>query len=131
METENWSLDEIQRQLAEANARRDELESLLKAKREESKGAVVEQIRSMILDNGYDPAEIMRLVLRGRRKARDTGASTTGRRRYVDPDNPANTYARGVLPGWMKEKMIEQGLDPASKADREHFKQNSLTLIED
>lgn len=126
MENSNLSLEEIQRQLQEADSKRAQLEKLLKNKREEGKGAVVEQIRNIILDNGYDPEEIMNLVLRRRRKL----VSDRQYRRYVDPDNPNNVYSRGVLPGWMKEKMAEQGYDPNSKEDREAFKANSLTLIE-
>lgn len=126
MEYSSLSLEEIERQLQEADTKRAQLEKLLKDKREEGKGAVVEQIRNIILDNGYDPEEIMNLVLRRRRKL----VSDRQYRRYVDPDNPENVYTRGVLPGWMKEKMIAQGYDPASKDDREAFKANSLQLVE-
>lgn len=126
MEHSNLSLEEIQRQLEEADNKKAQLEKLLKDKREEGKGAVVEQIRNIILDNGYDPEEIMNLVLRRRRKL----VSDRQYRRYVDPDNPENFYSRGVLPGWMKEKMAQQGYDPNSKDDREAFKANSLRLVE-
>ena len=50
--------------------------------------------------------------------------------RYVDPDNADNIYVRGVLPGWMKQKMQDQGYDPGSKSDREAFKANSLRVLE-
>ena len=126
MEHSNLSLEEIQRQLEEADNKKAQLEKLLKDKREEGKGAVVEQIRNIILDNGYDPEEIMNLVVRRRRKL----SGNRQYRRYVDPDNPENVYSRGVLPGWMKDKMAEQGYDPSSKEDRETFKSNSLKLIE-
>ncbi|MTW19766.1 H-NS family nucleoid-associated regulatory protein [Allochromatium palmeri] len=126
MEHSNLSLEEIQRQLQEADSKRNQLEKLLNDKREEGKGAIVEQIRNIILDNDYDPEEIMNLVLRRRRKL----VSDRQYRRYVDPENPNNFYSRGVLPGWMKEKMVEQGYDPSSKEDRETFKASSLTLVE-
>lgn len=120
------SLEEIKRQIEETEARRAQLEKLLEDKREQSKGQIVEQIRSLIFDNGYDPEEIMSLVLRRRRKL----VGPKKYRRYVDPDNPDNVYVRGVLPGWMKQKMIEKGYDPSSKADRETFKTNYLKLVE-
>ena len=126
MEHSNLSLEEIQRQLQEADSKKAQLERLLKDKREEGKGAVVEQIREIILENGYDPEEIMNLVVRRRRKL----SGNRQYRRYVDPDNPENVYSRGVLPGWMKDKMVEQGYDPSSKEHRETFKSNSLKLIE-
>lgn len=125
MEHANLSLEEIQRQLDEADSKKTQLEKLLKSKREEGKGAVVQQIREIIADNDYDAEEIMNLVLRRRRLS-----GNRQYRYYVDPENPENVYSRGVLPGWMREKMAEQGLDPASKEDRETFKANSLQLVE-
>jgi DNA-binding protein H-NS len=47
---------------------------------------------------------------------------------YVDPDNPSNTYVRGVLPGWMKDQMKATGFDPKNKEDRETFKQKHLKV---
>ncbi|BCU08139.1 hypothetical protein Atep_28160 [Allochromatium tepidum] len=125
MEHANLSLEEIQRQLDEADSKKAQLEKLLKSKREEGKGAVVQQIRKIIADNDYDAEEIMNLVLRRRRLS-----GNRQYRYYVDPENPENVYSRGALPGWMREKMAEQGLDPASKEDRETFKANSLQLVE-
>lgn len=125
MEHANLSLEEIQRQLDEADSKKAQLEKLLKSKREEGKGAVVQQIREIIADNDYDAEEIMNLVLRRRRLS-----GNRQYRHYVDPENPENVYSRGVLPVWMREKMAEQGLDPASKEDRETFKANSLRLVE-
>jgi len=126
VELSNLSIEEIQRQLQETDSKKAELERLLKSKREENKASIVEQIRSLIYDNDYDPEEIMDLVLRRRRKL----SGNRQYRHYVDPDNPNNVYSRGVLPGWMKDKMIEQGYDPSSKEDREKFKSTSLKLVE-
>ncbi|QIK38807.1 H-NS histone family protein [Caldichromatium japonicum] len=126
MDYSELSLEDIKRQIEEAEARRAQLEKILEDKREQSKGQIVEQIRSLIFDNGYDPEEIMNLVLRRRRKL----VGHRQYRRYVDPDNPDNIYIRGVLPGWMKQKMVEKGYDPSSKADREAFKSNYLKLVE-
>ena len=52
VEHSNLSLEEIQRQLEEADNKKAQLEKLLKDKREEGKGAVVEQIRKLIPDKG-------------------------------------------------------------------------------
>jgi len=125
VEYSNLSLEEIERQLLEADSKRTQLDKLLKNKREEGKGAIVEQIKNIILDNGYDPEEIMNLVLR-----RSRFVSDRQYRHYVDPENPDNVYSRGVLPRWMTDKMIAQGYDPASKEDRETFKSNSMRLVE-
>ncbi|MGQ9659860.1 MAG: H-NS histone family protein [Thermochromatium sp.] len=129
MDQSNLSIEEIQRQLEEATLKKAQLEKLLENKREEGKSAIVEQIRALILDNGYDPEEIMNLVLRRLHRRRKL-VGDRQYRRYVDPDNPDNVYSRGVLPAWMKEKMVEHGYDPSSRQDREAFKTKVLRLIE-
>ena len=67
------------------------------------------------------------LLTKGRRKSIGTGRS--GGRRYVDPHNPDNTYSRGPLPAWMKERMLAAGYDPADKGQREEFKTSQLELV--
>lgn len=134
MEYANLSVEEIQRQLAEAESKKTELRRLLEVRREEGKDDVVQQIRDLIENNGYDYDEIIPLVVPKRRRA---GAVVVRKlvgdrqyKRYVDPDNPENIYVRGVLPGWMKQKMQDQGYDPSSKEDREAFKANSLRELQ-
>jgi DNA-binding protein H-NS len=48
----------------------------------------------------------------------------------VDPENAENVYSRGAIPGWMKQKMQDQGYDPSKKADRDAFKANYLRVKE-
>jgi hypothetical protein len=38
---------------------------------------------------------------------------------FVDPANPGNTYSRGPVPVWLREKMIAAGYDPKEKDRRE------------
>jgi DNA-binding protein H-NS len=66
-------------------------------------------------------------LTKGRRKA--AGQRRSGNYpQYVDPENPANTYSRGPVPTWLKEKMIASGYDPANKDQREEFKTSHLQL---
>lgn len=90
---------------------------------------VAAQVKEMIQSAGYSIDEIVPLVQRTGRRGRRSQAVTPGQvvyPRFVDPDNPNNAYSRGVLPGWMKERMLAHGLDPSSKADRETFKTTHL-----
>nr|WP_081763416.1 H-NS histone family protein [Imhoffiella purpurea] len=128
MEYASLSVEEIQRQLQEAENKKVELKRLLEVRREEGKDDIVQQIRDLIEQNGYDYDEIIPHVSPKRRRGAG-GRKLVGDRqykRYVDPDNPDNVYVRGVLPGWMKQKMAAEGYDPASKDDRESFKANCL-----
>jgi DNA-binding protein H-NS len=65
----------------------------------------------------------------GKVRRKSAGSRRSGNyRQYVDPDNPSNTYSRGPVPVWLKERMIASGYDPADKAQREEFKTSHLKL---
>lgn len=134
MEYANLSVEEIQQQLDEIEHSKAELQRALVVRRQEARHEVAQQVRELILNNGYELEEIVPLIqARRRRAAAAAKAAPSGGRdytRYVDPENPENVYVRGVLPGWMKQKMQEQGYDPTVKADREAFKANYLHTVE-
>jgi DNA-binding protein H-NS len=134
VEYANLSLDEIRQHLEEIEQNKSELQRALLTRRQEAKQGVVQQIRDLISQNGYEIDEIIPLVAPRRRRgaAAAPRATPSGRdyTRYVDPENPQNIYVRGVLPGWMKQKMQEQGYDASKKADREAFKANYLQVPE-
>lgn len=129
MEYANLSVEEIKRQLEEAESKKAELKRLLEDRRQEGKSEVIQQIRDLIEDNGYDYEEILPLVAPKRKRGKKS-VSSRQYTRYVDPEDAANVYVRGVLPRWMKDKMRDQGYDPSSKDDREAFKTNSLRVLE-
>lgn len=136
MEYANLSVEEIQQQLDDIEHSKAELQRALLVRRQEAKHEVAQQVRDLILTNGYELEEIIPLIQARRRRAAAAAkapAPSGGGRdytRYVDPENPDNVYVRGVLPGWMKQKMQEQGYDPSVKADREAFKANYLQTVE-
>lgn len=130
------SVEEIQQHLDDIEQSKAELQRALVARRQEARHGVAQQVRDLILENGYDLEEILPLISARRRRGSVAKAAkpapTSGREytRYVDPENPDNVYVRGVLPAWMKQKMQEQGYDPSVKADREAFKANYLRVLE-
>jgi len=127
------SVEEIQQHLEEIEQNKAELQRALLSRRQEAKHGVAQQVRDLILQNGYELDEIIPLIMpRRRRGAAVKAAVSSGREytRYVDPENSANVYVRGVLPAWMKQKMQEQGYDPSVKVDREAFKANYLRVLE-
>ena len=130
MEFENLSLDEIQEQLDQIDQNRADLEKALEERRQQAKYEFAQHIKDLITENGYELAEIVSLL--GSRKRRATTKSS-GRQytRYVDPENTENVYVRGVIPGWMKQKMQEQGYDPSARTDREAFKANYLQVSDE
>jgi DNA-binding protein H-NS len=131
VEYENLSVDEIQQQIDELDQSRADLEKALEERRQQAKYELAQHIKDTIIEHGYELSEIVGLI-GGRRRRGSAAAKKSSRQytRYVDPENEGNVYVRGVIPGWMKEKMQEQGYDPGSKEDRESFKANYLQIME-
>ncbi|MBK1641261.1 H-NS histone family protein [Chromatium okenii] len=134
MEYANLSLEELKRQLNEAESKQAELNRMLEARRQAGKDDVIQQIRTIIDNNGYSYDDIIPFLAPKKRRGRgpakkQPGGATRQYTHYVDPENAKHIYVRGVLPRWMKQKMQAQGFDPSSKADREVFKANSLQAV--
>lgn len=132
VEYQNLSADELKNQIEQTKQREAELQRVLKNRWQAEKTQLAQEIRGMIEARGYDAEEVMDLVLpRRRRGAAAKKAGSGNYTCYVDPDNPKNVYTRGVLPGWMKEKMVASGLDPSKREDRDTFKANHLKAVQD
>jgi len=128
---ENLTVEEIQQQLEQIEQSRTDLEKALEQRRQQAKHDIAQEIKDMIADRGYDLGDVLPLLTGRKRRA---AAARKGDRhyvRYIDPENPDNVYVRGVIPGWMKQKMLDQGYDPSSKGDREAFKANFLQAADD
>jgi DNA-binding protein H-NS len=132
VEYTNLSVEEIRQQLAQIEQSKADLEVALERRRQEAKTQVAQQVRDLILDNGYEVNEILPLIAVRRRRGAGAAkrVANTQYTRYADPQNPEHVYVRGVIPGWMKQRMQEQGYDPSSKQDREAFKANYLTMLD-
>lgn len=130
MEFADLSVEELQRKLEETKNHEAALARLLEKRKQEGRGDVANEVKDLIASRGYALDDILPLLQKGRRGgAKDKNDGP--RRYYVDPNNPNHTYVRGVLPGWMKEKMAEQGYDPSNRDDRQTFKTTYLQLRED
>jgi DNA-binding protein H-NS len=121
------SVEELQEQLAQIEADRKALEAALRKQRAAELSGFAREIRDQIVARGYTVDEVFSLLGKGGRKG-GGGARSAGYPQYVDPDNPANTYTRGPVPVWLKEKMVAAGYDPADRAQREEFKTSHLQL---
>ena len=138
MELENLSYEEIQRLVADLEQERLSALAALGQRKEQAKYELAQTIKDMIAEQGYALNDIVPLL--GARKRRGPARSVAAPRRsstdnrqrtlYIDPDNAENVYSRGATPGWMKQKMQDQGYDPASKGDRDAFKANYLKVVE-
>ena len=124
------TLEQLQQRLAELETEWNEIETAIAAKLEEDKKQLAEEIAQRIKDAGHEFAEIISLI-NPRKRRGNKAAITPSYTTYVDPDNPDNTYVRGVLPGWLKDKMRAAGFDPGDKEDRETYKAQHLKAVTD
>jgi DNA-binding protein H-NS len=122
------STKEITEQLAQIEADKKDLEAALRKQRNAELSGFAREIRDLITERGYTPEEVCSALSKGRRKAA-SGRRSSGYPQYVDPDNPANTYSRGPVPVWLKEKMLAAGYDPADRGQREEFKSTQLKQV--
>ncbi len=127
---DNLSLDEIQERLNNIESDRAELEKALEQRHQQSRKELADEIKDMILSQGYELNEIIELVST-RKRGVGRGRGSRAYIRYVDPENGENIYIRGVLPKWMKDQMAAKGLDSKNKDDRNTFKLQHLTRLED
>jgi DNA-binding protein H-NS len=125
--SEPQSVEEIQAQLAQLEADEAALRQALRQQHAAEFAAFIGELREQIGARGYSLDDVVASLGKGRRGRSTTGASD-GYPRYVDPENPAQTYSRGPLPTWLREKMEAAGYDPADRSQRDEFKANYLRL---
>ena len=125
--SEPRSLEEIQAQLDQLAADQAALHEALRERRATEVAEFIDELREQIKARGYSLDEVVARLSKGRSR-RPVTAASSGVVRYVDPENPARTYARGPLPSWLREKMEAAGYDPADKAQRDEFKATHLRL---
>ena len=141
MTVETMSLEELLQHLADLEQQRTIAFHELEQRKQQGKYDVAQQVRDLIIGQGYTLEDILPLVTAKRRRSYtrrqqvsvpdpmpEAPAAPQGAY-YVDPANPANTYVKGALPAWLKEKIIAQGLDPKSKEDRIRFKAEYLHRV--
>jgi DNA-binding protein H-NS len=122
--SEPQSVEEIQAQLAQLEAEAVALRQALREQHAAEFAAFIGELREQIAARGYSLGDVVARLSKGRRGGSAKGAVT----RYVDPENPAQTYSRGPLPAWLREKMEAAGYDPADRALRDEFKATHLRL---
>jgi DNA-binding protein H-NS len=111
--------------LNEIEAEKANLEAALVQAKEETRASIVEQIRGLVTENGFDFDEILPLVVPPAPAKTDARIFST----WVMKDDPSKTYVRGVLPGWMKDAMAAIGLDPRMGEDRTKFKNEHMVQV--
>jgi DNA-binding protein H-NS len=117
-------------ELEEVTARAKELEKELARVRNEARNSLVANILTSIADHGFDKAEILDLLeKKSGGKAKAAKASKPAQQLH-DPEVPGQTYSKGALPAWIKERMRSLDLDPGDALHRKHYRDNYLQPVE-
>lgn len=122
------SLEELQQRLDVLASEWNAVETAIQDKMVEDKKKLVEEIHGKIAALGYELDDIVHLMLPRKRRGR-VAASDRSYTTFVDPENAGNTYIRGPLPAWLKNKMKAAGFDPSTRDQREAFKKEHLRAL--
>lgn len=130
------NLATLQQELAQLEQRRIELERMIVVTRRSDLRSFCSEVTALIKKRGHDLGDVVDELTRRYNRSVSPRASRSGRatvevERSVMAYNedPSYTYVRGVTPEWMKEKMREVGLDPASSADRRRFRNEHMHAV--
>jgi DNA-binding protein H-NS len=121
-------IEEMEQRLAQIEVDRKKLEAALAKRRQADLSAFAQSLREQIDAHGYRTTDVIALLKRPGRRAssRRHDRSYT---RYVDPENPKRSYARGRMPTWLRQKMEAAGYDANDRAQREEFKSRHLERV--
>lgn len=114
-------MKELIAQLEEVERQKRELEASLAAAKEQGRAKIVEEIRGMVSASGFDLYEILDLISPAPQAKKRGNRGNGAYRGWVSNDDPALTYVRGRMPGWIMSKMTDLGMTPKSKEDRRRF----------
>ena len=118
-------VEEIQAQLAQLDAEKAALQAALRERHAAEFAKFVNEFREQIFARGYRVDDVLARLGKGDRQ-RSAKTRSVRITRYIDPEVPERSYARGPLPSWLREKMQAAGYDPADKAQRDAFKATHL-----
>lgn len=130
----NDAVIELKAQLEATEARKSELEFALAEAKVQARQGVAEQVLELIRASGFDEQEILELLgpkpIQNERKRARKERSAKQRPRLALRGDSSKTYARGPMPGWIKQAMIETGMQPENAEHRAAFKAQYMVPAE-
>lgn len=106
--------------------RAQELQKEIASVESEARNSLINNILVSIDDHGFDRQEIVEQLQKRGRKAAKPATTRKPAVTMVDPAVPGQTYSRGPYPAWIKERMVQLGLDPANAEHRKQYRAENL-----
>lgn len=108
-------MQDLKDQLAALDAQRIAIETAIVAAEVAHKADLVDAIRGMIQDDGFDLDEISSMIPLKVAKTSTSKGNGDSRKaadtRWALKDDPTQTYTRGPTPRWMRQAIDSSGMD--------------------
>ncbi len=117
---------DLRQELDQLTVRAQELQKEIASVESEARNSLINNILVSIDDHGFDRQEIVEQLQKRGRKAAKPATTRKPAVTMVDPAVPGQTYSRGPYPAWIKERMVQLGLDPANAEHRKQYRAENL-----
>lgn len=117
---------DLRQELDQLTVRAQELQKEIASVESEARNSLINNILVSIDDHGFDRQEIVEQLQKRGRKAAKPATTSKPAVTMVDPAVPGQTYSRGPYPAWIKERMVQLGLDPANAEHRKQYRAENL-----
>lgn len=122
---------QLQKELADLEAKKAEVAAKLAAQREEVRTSLVESLRAHITTYGFQVEDIANAMLPKGRRTAVKGAKGTRKSSpatvYVDNET-GNTYSKGRVPEWLRQGMLRVQLNPDDPKSIKEYKTSHMTV---
>lgn len=120
---------DLRQELDQLTVRAQELQKEIASVESEARNSLINNILVSIDDHGFDRQEIVEQLQKRGRKAAKPATTRKPAVTMVDPAVPGQTYSRGPYPAWIKERMVQLGLDPTNAEHRKQYRTENLVAV--
>lgn len=120
---------DLRQELDQLTVRAQELQKEIASVESEARNSLINNILVSIDDHGFDRQEIVEQLQKRGRKAAKPATTRKPAVTMVDPAVPGQTYSRGPYPAWIKERMVQLGLDPTNAEHRKQYRAENLVAV--
>jgi DNA-binding protein H-NS len=122
---------DLKTQIEAEETRIAELKAALANAEQTARVNLAESIKMMIDEHGFALESILSLLQPTKTKRAKAGEKpqrlSVVKNSITDPET-GKVYTKGPLPGWLKDRMVNAGLDPDNKADRVKYRESLMPM---
>jgi DNA-binding protein H-NS len=122
---------DLKTQIDAEETRIAELKAALANAEQTARVNLAESIKQQIAEHGFTLESIMSLlqpVKAKRAKPSENPQRLSVVKNVITDPETGKVYTKGPLPGWLKDRMVNAGLDPDNKADRVKYRESLMPM---